>query len=48
MKIYETVFQEGGNNDNKVIETKYKGYKLADRLIRPASVIVSTNKKIVN
>ena len=49
MKIYETVFQEGGDDDNnKVIETKYKGYKLADRLIRPASVIVSTNKKIVN
>lgn len=46
MKIYETVFQEGGNDDNnKVIETKYKGYKLADKLIRPASVIVSTNKK---
>ena len=45
MKAIETIFQEGENNENKIIETKFKGYKLSDRLVRPAVVVVATNKK---
>lgn len=48
MKVDEAIFMEGKENDNKVIEVRFKGYKLADRLIRPAIVTVSVNKKIKN
>ena len=43
MSALETKFDEG--EPNRVLLVKAKGYKLHDRLIRPAIVVVSTNKK---
>ena len=43
MSALETKFDEG--EPNKVLKVNAKGYKLHDRLIRPAIVVVSTNKK---
>ena len=43
MSALETKFDEGA--PNRVLTVKAKGYKLHDRLIRPAIVVVSTNKK---
>ena len=43
MSALETKFDEG--EPNRVLKVNAKGYKLHDRLIRPAIVVVSTNKK---
>lgn len=43
MSALETKFDEGA--PNRILEVKAKGYKLHDRLIRPAIVVVSTDKK---
>ena len=43
MSALETQFDEG--EPNRVLKVNAKGYKLHDRLIRPAIVVVSTNKK---
>ena len=43
MQALETKFDEG--EPNRVLKVNVKGYKLHDRLIRPAIVVVSTNKK---
>lgn len=43
MSALETKFDEG--EPNRILEVKAKGYKLHDRLIRPAIVVVSTDKK---
>ena len=43
MSALETKFDEG--EPNRVVKVNAKGYKLHDRLIRPAIVVVSTNKK---
>lgn len=43
MSALETKFDEG--KPNRILEVKAKGYKLHDRLIRPAIVVVSTDKK---
>ena len=43
MQALETKFDEG--KPNRVMQVMVKGYKLHDHLIRPAVVIVSTNKK---
>ena len=43
MQALEVRFDEG--KPNRVLEVKAKGYKLHDHLIRPAVVIVSTDKK---
>ena len=43
MQALETVFDEG--KPNRILKVNVKGYKLHDRLIRPAIVVVSTNKK---
>ena len=46
MSALETQFDEG--EPNRVLKVNAKGYKLHDRLIRPAIVVVSTNKKDEN
>jgi len=43
MSALETKYDEG--EPNKVLKVNVKGYKLHDRLVRPAIVVVSTNKK---
>ena len=43
MSALETKFDEG--KPNRVLVVKANGYKLHDRLIRPAIVVVSTDKK---
>ena len=43
MSALETQYDEG--EPNRVVKVNAKGYKLHDRLIRPAIVVVSTNKK---
>ena len=43
MEAVET--QEDEQEDNTVLKVTRVGYKLHERLIRPASVVVSTNKK---
>ena len=43
MQAIETKFDEG--KPNRVLEVKVKAYKLHDHLIRPAIVVVSTDKK---
>ena len=43
MSALETQYDEG--EPNRVLKVNAKGYKLHDRLIRPAIVVVSTNKK---
>ena len=43
MSALETKFDEG--EPNRVLKVNVKCYKLHDRLIRPAIVVVSTNKK---
>lgn len=43
MQALETKFDEG--KPNRIMQVMVKGYKLHDHLIRPAVVIVSTNKK---
>ena len=43
MSALETKYDEG--EPNRVLKVNAKGYKLHDRLIRPAIVVVSTNKK---
>ena len=43
MQALETKYDEG--KPNRVMQVMVKGYKLHDHLIRPAVVIVSTNKK---
>jgi molecular chaperone GrpE len=43
MSALETQFDEG--EPNRILKVNAKGYKLHDRLIRPAIVVVSTNKK---
>ena len=43
MSALETKYEEG--EPNRVLKVNVKGYKLHDRLIRPAIVVVSTNKK---
>ena len=43
MSALETKFDE--SEPNRVLKVNAKGYKLHDRLIRPAIVVVSTNKK---
>ena len=43
MSALETQFDEG--EPNRVLQVKAKGYKLHDRLVRPAIVVVSTDKK---
>ena len=45
MEAVETV---EGEEDNKVVEAVYKGYRLKDRLVRPAKVKVSQGKNQVN
>ena len=43
MQALETKYDEG--KPNRFLEVKANGYKLHDRLIRPAIVVVSTDKK---
>ena len=43
MQALETKFDEG--KPNRVLQVMAKGYKLHDHLIRPAVVVVSTDKK---
>lgn len=43
MNAVETREDEG--EENRVLEVQFKGYKLHDRLIRPASVVVSVKHK---
>lgn len=43
MNAVETREDEG--EENRVLEVQFKGYKLHDRLIRPASVVVSVKQK---
>ena len=43
MSALETKYDEG--EPNRVLQVNVNGYKLHDRLIRPAIVVVSTNKK---
>lgn len=43
MEAMETVYQEG--EPNIVTKVNMKGYLLKDHLVRPAMVVVSTNKK---
>ena len=43
MSALETKFDE--SEPNRVLKVNAKGYKLHDRLIRPAIVVVSTSKK---
>ena len=43
MSALETQYDEG--EPNRVLKVNAKGYKLHDRLIRPAIVVVSTDKK---
>ncbi len=43
MNAVETREDEG--EENRVLEVQFKGYKLHDRLIRPASVVVSIKHK---
>ncbi|MBR0439464.1 MAG: nucleotide exchange factor GrpE [Bacilli bacterium] len=43
MNAVETKEDEG--EENRVLEVQFKGYKLHDRLIRPASVVVSVKQK---
>ena len=43
MQALETKYDEG--EPNRVLKVNVKGYKLHDRLVRPAIVVVSTNKK---
>ena len=43
MSALETKYDEG--EPNRVLKVNVNGYKLHDRLIRPAIVVVSTNKK---
>lgn len=40
--VAEVVGTEPGGEDNKVIKVLLKGYRLKDRVIRPAKVVVST------
>ena len=42
MQALETKFDEG--EPNRILEVKVKGYKLHEHLIRPAIVVVSTDK----
>lgn len=42
MQALETRFDEG--EPNRILEVKVKGYKLHEHLIRPAIVVVSTDK----
>lgn len=44
MNAVETREDEG--EENRVLEVQFKGYKLHDRLIRPASVVVSVKQKV--
>ena len=46
MSALETQYDEG--EPNRVLKVNVNGYKLHDRLIRPAIVVVSTNKKDEN
>ena len=43
MQALETKYDEG--KPNRVLKVNVNGYKLHDRLIRPAIVVVSTDKK---
>jgi molecular chaperone GrpE len=40
--IHEGIGTAPGEEEDRIVEVKTKGYTLKDRLIRPASVIVST------
>lgn len=40
----EVVTTEAGEKDNVVVKVLLKGYRLRDKIIRPAKVIVSINK----
>jgi len=44
MEAMDTIYQEG--EPNKVVRVNMKGYMLKDHLVRPAMVVVSTNKKV--
>ena len=46
MNAVETVESDG--EENLVVDVHVKGYKLHDRLIRPANVTVSVKKKVEN
>ena len=46
MQVVETVESEG--EENIIVDVHVKGYKLHDRLIRPANVAVSAHKKLDN
>jgi len=43
MEAMDTIYQEG--EPNLIVRVNMKGYKLKDHLVRPAMVVVSTNKK---
>jgi len=43
MEAVDTIYRE--KDPNKVVKVNLKGYMLKDHLIRPAMVIVSTDKK---
>lgn len=45
MQALETQYDEG--KENRVLKVMVKGYKLHEHLVRPAVVIVSTNKKVI-
>lgn len=43
MEVVETIYHEG--EPNRILKVNLNGYMLKDHLIRPAIVLVSTNKK---
>lgn len=40
--VHEAVSQEAGGEEGKVLRVMRKGYRLRDRLLRPATVVVAT------
>lgn len=40
-KFHEAIEAENGREDNKVVKVAAKGYKIEDKIIRPAKVVVS-------
>jgi molecular chaperone GrpE len=44
-ELHEALMTEEGKEDNKIIEELQKGYKLKEKVIRPAKVKISKKKK---
>ena len=45
-KYHEAIEVTEGNSENKIVEVVEKGYKLGDKILRPAKVKVEKKKKI--